>query len=275
MVALNDSVLAPVLALGDEVAQAGVDIVAESSYGNDDLSIAKAMLGCTIVDGLTGILALLRSYGQAHADTIARSMFEAVGDLFHLCAAEDNGRAYLHRMEMSSALISQENAEHMICRRLGDEDSALVLEVAKDMAREAKETIAKLTDLGVAKERLSIRTRVNAPALSNELLGVYAEVCFDAHHDITALRKRHFRGNKLVVGDTLNAMSAYKSLSLGTMIAVASASRFNLFARAVSIRYPALLRQMDNASVTILNQWTTLTEQAMAERGWQSDGSRK
>jgi hypothetical protein len=127
MVALNDNALAPALSLGDDVAQAGVDILAECSYGNDDLSIAKAMLGSTIVDGLTAILALLRSYGQAHADTIARSMFEAVGDLFHLCAAEDNGKAYLHRIEMNSALMRQESSADMICRRLGDHDSALVL----------------------------------------------------------------------------------------------------------------------------------------------------
>jgi hypothetical protein len=138
MVALNDAALAPALSLGDDVAQAGVDILAECSYGNDDLSIAKAMLGSTIVDGLTAILALLRSYGQAHADTIARSMFEAVGDLFHLCATEDDGKAYLHRMEMNSALMRQENAEDLIDRRLGDHDSDLALAVAKDTAREAK-----------------------------------------------------------------------------------------------------------------------------------------
>src|SRR5438046_1488440 len=59
----------------------------------DELCVTKAMLACTILDGLQAILALLRSQGQAHADTVARSMFEALGDLLHLTAADDGGRA--------------------------------------------------------------------------------------------------------------------------------------------------------------------------------------
>ena len=74
MVTLNDSAFAPALALGDTVSEAGANILSESSYASDDFSVAKAMLVATIVDGLTAILALLRSHGQGHADTIARSM---------------------------------------------------------------------------------------------------------------------------------------------------------------------------------------------------------
>ena len=104
MVAMNDAALAPALLLGDEVAEAGANILTESSYGSDELSVVKGMLSATIIDGLIAILVLLRSHGQAHADTVGRSLFEAVGDLFHLCSVADGGQAYLDRLEMNSAL---------------------------------------------------------------------------------------------------------------------------------------------------------------------------
>ena len=273
MTALDDKLLAPALSLGDDVAQAGVDILSECTYGSDDLSVIKAMLGSTIIDGLTAILALLRSYGQAHASTVARSMFEALGDLFHLCSAADDGKAYFQRMEMSSALIRQDNAEDMIRRRLGDQHSAMTLAVAKDTAKDAKQTIAKLSGVGVAKERLRVSSRVNAPELSDEIVGLYTEFCLDAHHDMVSLRKRHFRGNELVIGDTLDLNSAFAPLACGTMIAVSAATPFRLFPRAVSIRYPTLLKVMDSATRGILHEWTTRTNRMMAEAGWQPDGS--
>jgi hypothetical protein len=82
MVAPHDPALAQALRLGDTIANAGGNILAEGNYGGDDVTIAKAIIGCTIIDGLVAIIAVLQSYGHAHADTIARSLFEALGDLF-------------------------------------------------------------------------------------------------------------------------------------------------------------------------------------------------
>lgn len=198
--------------LAAEVADGAHAVLSSAEYKADEVTRWCAMLAATIVDGLHAAVALIPSHGQAHADTVVRSMIEAVGDLHHLVA----DAAYLDRLKLTSALNVKAAGEEMIRVRIDDASAAGVVHVAKERCQEAKQVIRRLCD---TVEKLSVADRITAPGLPSDVAGIYEQYCFDAHHDLSALERRHFRDTHIVMGDeTLHAGSAIGTLGHATLL---------------------------------------------------------
>lgn len=219
----NDERIRPSLEIAENIANGAAGLLAAGTYSSDEVTRVKAMLAVTILDGLVGVIALLRSHGQCHAATIVRSMMEALGDLYHLCS--DGG--YLNRLQLTSALAEQRNAETFIRLRAADPDMAKMVDAQKEIARDAKR---KVEALSVNTKRIEPGERVSTPDLPPDYVAIYSTNCVEAHHDIVALARRHFRGNQLVFGDTLSVSNALVALVQGCLMVVMMAGRISQFA---------------------------------------------
>lgn len=109
MMTPTEPVLTGALDAAQRAADAAHNCLVHCSFNADDeLSRVKATLVCTIADGLHGVVALLRSYGQGHVPTLIRSLIEALGDLDHLNGS--NASIYLDRLKLTSALTMLQKA---------------------------------------------------------------------------------------------------------------------------------------------------------------------
>lgn len=203
--------LATALASARRAHQAAATLIGGAGLKRDPVAITQACLLATIVDGLAAVIALITSPGQAHADTVNRSLIEALGDLHHLCA--DPG--FYDQLKLTSALRQKAAAQSFIERRLNDPATILQQGLAMREAREQSKIIDELEAKGVKPVGPSIR--IEAPELSEDLVGVYSLHSFAAHHDLTALSKRHFRGEHLVFGNTLSTANAANSLRVAVV----------------------------------------------------------
>lgn len=222
MTALKDTRMIDAVAIAQRAHDAAARLLGSASLKRDDLTIVSASLLATIIDGLGAVIALVSSVGQGHANTVNRSLIEALGDLHHL-AADPN---YLLRLQLTSAQKRKAIAQSFIEQRLGDPGTTLEMAMAKREAQQASEVV-KLLERKV--KSLGPGARVNAPNLPKDVQGVYALHCSDAHHDLTALHSRHFRGDRLIFGDTLSIGEALSSLRNATFVAAIAISEAGTF----------------------------------------------
>jgi hypothetical protein len=93
----------------------------------DPVAIAKATMLATIHDGLGAVIRLAEGNAHSHMDTIARSMQESLGDLYHL-SADPN---FLKSLQFVSAKKVKAAADDHILLREGESDAAHIVEIAK------------------------------------------------------------------------------------------------------------------------------------------------
>jgi hypothetical protein len=244
MTKADDDRLRPSLAIAENIANGAASLLAAGDYPTDDLTRVKAMLAATILDGLVAIIALLRSHGQCHAATIVRSMMEAVGDLYHLCSDS----SYLDRLRLTSALVEQRNAETFIQLRAGDRDMVKIVDQQKRIAREVKQKVLALSG---KTRKIDTGERVSAPNLPPDFVAIYSTNCAEAHHDIVALARRHFRGKELVFGDTLTVSHALISLAQGCLLVTMMAGKIPEFATRLPADAEATILALRKQSETV------------------------
>jgi hypothetical protein len=171
----------------------------------------RAMLAATTADGLHAVIAVVASRGQAHADTILRSMVEALGDLYHLRA----DAAYLQRLKLTSAVKIKTDGEAFIEESHDDPALRHLVELTKSICREAGGRSASLSK---SYKVIGPPERVRAPGLPPQAVSMYGQLSFDAHHDIIALQRRHLHDGNIHFGTTLSPALVIGTLSNAVLV---------------------------------------------------------
>ena len=247
MASSDDAALATALSVAQTACDAAYDLLASGKYRSDEITRTLCMLAATITDGLQAVVVLVPSHGQAHADTIVRSMLEALGDLYHLVADP----CYLDRLELTSAQNVKKSSEDFIRDRHSDPDVADVVEFAKAKCREANATITSLT--GRSKP-IKPSARVQAPGLPTEVARVFALECFDAHHDLTVLERRYFDGPRISAGDTLSVGEAIEALGHAVLITSVAVDKYREFGQFDPALYDRKATELFTATVQLTAQ---------------------
>jgi len=264
MVTLRDKPFADAVQIAEEVAEAAYDCLSNCSANSDELSQTRTMLLCTVADGLHAVVALLKSHGQAHVNTILRSMMEALGDLDHLNGPR--AAEYYDRLRLTSALNRKQEGTKLIQSRVGDASSAAVVETARVDCRAAKKVIDELQKVRKL-AHLTINERVQGPSLGPDVIGIYGQFCFDAHNDVTALRQRHFRDGELVLGDTLDVTAGVQAAAHAVLITTLALAYLNDYAKSVDIRYLQVMNRALWATQTLHGAHNALVHRKLREHG--------
>jgi hypothetical protein len=212
-----DPTLQQALALAGKVHAGVCALMGKGTYPSGEIGVARAMFAATIADGLCAIIVLVPSYGHAHGNTILRSMVEVLGDLYHSIADE----GYLARLKLTSATKLKTSGELFIALRQGDPDASDMVQLTKEQCGYADEVVRTLSR---STKEIGPQQRVRAPGLPRVVEELYGRLCFDAHHDITALERRHIRDGRLLFGQTLTLADAIGMLSNATLIVQAAVS---------------------------------------------------
>lgn len=201
------------------LAQEAVRALGGSTFAANRIAPAKALVICTILDGMFAVVALLQSPGQGHVFTLLRSLLEAFADLEHLDTPE--GELYLHRMRLTSALRKKRQGEELIAARLNDPASMEIIRVAKEACRDAKRVIDSARANGAMTE---ITPTERVAALGQDAAGLYTQYCFDAHNDLDALIRRHATDDRelLELGGNLDEADVLNVLGLTVFLGARS-----------------------------------------------------
>ena len=225
MVAFNDPQATRGCALLEEIAVAAENLLNLGPREDGDAGLEKVARSAAIIDGALGVCALIRSNGQSHAPTVARSLMELLGDIYWLCQSPQ----YFYRLQLTASRRVRCDATDFI--RVNRHNPIFVrnIDQQREMARWEKQKITTLLKEFPGLKALGVGERVAAPGLPPAVEYIYGIFSKEAHHDAFAIRQRMQGMGPVKIGDTLTISQVLRTLGLTGLIVVAAMEQFPRF----------------------------------------------
>jgi hypothetical protein len=104
---------------------------------------------------------------------------------------------------------------------------------------------------------------------------IYAQVCAQAHASIQELRTRHYRRDKIVMGDTLTTGRALQYLSSAAMLVEMAAYLVHQFAASVPDDYNPLMKAISAHARRLMQMESSFCMDELRAAGWDTESGER